>query len=178
MRKFKKLSSFIIAMLFVMMFPITASANSSWIWVSETRPLDLLPIVVAITLAIEICAVNCFAKVKELKRVIPVVTLANLFSFLVPYVFEAISPNNAYSCLVSEEGVFCVINHTVEHCPFYTISVFFLVLTLLLEVPIVYSFCKKKVESKKRLFYVIVIANTLTTVITFAVERIFCYGEW
>ena len=33
---------------------ITAFANSSWVWISETRPDDLLPFVIAGTLIIEI----------------------------------------------------------------------------------------------------------------------------
>lgn len=176
-KKNRILFSLFMAVCFIMMFSITASANSSWIWVSETRPLDLLPIVIVVTLAIEIYAVNRFAGVKNLKKVIPVVTLANLVSFIVPYVWGAMSPDNAYAFLVFEEGIFYAIDHLVEHWPFYTVSFFFMILTLILEVPIVYLFFKKKEENKKRLFYVIVVANTLTTVITFAVERIFCFGE-
>lgn len=180
MRENKKIYSFFMATLFVMMFPITASANSSWVWISETRPLDLLPVVVVVTLAIEIYAVNWIANVKRITRVIPVVTVANLVSFLVPYLWLVLDPlgTSPYSFLVVEEGLSYALNYHIEHGPFYTVSLFFLILTLLLEVPIVYLFCKKKVENKKRLICVIVIANALTTFITFMVERIFCYGEW
>ena len=36
--------------LLLVSIPQVVSANSSWIWISETRPYDLLPIVIILTL--------------------------------------------------------------------------------------------------------------------------------
>ena len=123
-------------------------------------------------------AVDHIAKAKDLKRVIPVVSLANLVSFLVPYLWEGISPDNVYSLYTSEYGIFYAINYTADSWPLYTVSIFYLVITLLVETPIVYFFFRKRVPDKRALFWIIIAANVLTTVITFAVERIFCHGVW
>lgn len=176
MSKNKTLRSFTMAMLFIIMFPITVYANSSWYWVSTTRPLDLLPIVVIITLLLEILSINYIAKINNLKRVIPVVSIANLLSFLLPYAWLGISPRNVY--VISSESIIDAIKYTVEHTPFFTVSFLFLLITLLVETPIVYLFFKSSVIDKKKLIFVIITINILTTAITFEVERLFCYGEW
>ncbi len=178
MKNSKTFFSVLIAILFIFMFPMTASANSSWHWISSKRPLDLLPIVIIVTLIIEIVLINYLAKVKDLKRVIPVVSLANLVSFLVPYIWLGFDPDNVYSYYTSENGLFYSIDYTVNASPTFTVSLFYLLITLLVEAPIVYLFCRKKVPNKKLLIAVIIGANILTTAITFAVEHIFCHGQW
>lgn len=178
MKNNKSFFSVLIVILFIFMFPITASANSSWHWISSKRSLDLLPIVIIVTLIIEIVSINYLAKVKDLKRVIPVVSLANLVSFLVPYIWLGIAPDNVYSYFTSEKGIFYAIDYTVNSSPTYTVSLIYLLITLLVETPIVYLFLRKKASNKKFLIAVIISANVLTTVITFAVERIFCHGQW
>ena len=178
MKNNKTFFSGLIAILLIFLFSITASANSSWHWVSSKRPLDLLPIVIILTLIIEIVLINYLAKVKDLKRVIPVVSLANLASFLVPYIWLVISPDNVYSDYTSEKGIFYAINYTVSATPTFTVSLFYLLITLLVEFPIVYLFLRKKTSNKKVLIAVIIAANVLTTAMTFAVEHIFCHGEW
>ena len=170
--------SIAVVILLIVLFPTTVYANSSWHWVSSTRPLDLLPIVVIATLLIEILSVNYISKVKDLKRVIPVISLANLVSFFTPYVWIGIDPDNVYSLYTSENGIFYTINYTAEYTPVFTVSLVFLAITLLIETPIVYLFFRKRVPNKRTLVLVIIAANVLTTAITFAVERIFCKGEW
>ena len=174
----KRLFTFITVVMLILAFPLTASANSSWHWISSKRPLDLLPIVIIVTLIIEIVSINYIAKVNSLKRVIPVTLLANLISFLIPYIWLGISPGNAYSQFTHEEGLLYAINYTVEFSPTFTVSIFYLIITLFAETPIVYLFLKKKAPNKKILIAVIISVNIITTAITFAVERIFCHGEW
>ena len=60
-------------------------ADSSWVWISETRPYNVLPYVVILTLTIEIVMINYMAKVDRLGKTSLVVTIANLCSFLLPY---------------------------------------------------------------------------------------------
>ncbi len=176
MKKNKTMFTILVAITLVLLFPITAYANSSWHWVSSSRPLDLFPVVVIITLLLEIISVNYIAKVKDLKRVIPVVSLANLASFVVPYIWLGVSPRNVYTGL--DDNIFNVIKYTVEHTPTFTVSISFLLMTLLVETPIVYLFFKDNVQNKRKLIFNIILINIITTAITFAVERIFCYGEW
>lgn len=178
MKKNKLLFSFITALLFAFMFPVTVSANSSWHWVSSKRPLDLLPIVIAVTLIIEIVSVNYIAKVKDLKRVVPVISLANLLSFCVPYIWLGIDPDNLYNIYTSRNGLFYTINFTVNARPTYTVSVFYLLITLLVETPICFLLLRKKAPNKKLLIAVIIAANIITTALTYAAEHIFCHGEW
>ena len=97
MKTYKDLYSFILTALIMISIPVTVYANSSWHWVSKTRPLDLLPIVIVITLLIEIISINFIPKIRNLKLVIPSVGLANIVSFLMPYFYEAVTPNNPYS---------------------------------------------------------------------------------
>ena len=176
MKKNKTLFTIFVAITLVFLFSITAYANSSWHWISSSRPLDLFPVVVIVTLLLEIISVNYIAKVKDLKRVIPVVSLANLASFVVPYIWLGVSPRNVYTGL--DDNIINVIKYTVEHTPTFTVSISFLLITLLVETPIVYLFFKDRVQSKKNLISNIILINIITTAITFAVERIFCYGEW
>ena len=76
-------------------FPTIANANSSWRWISETRPWDILPYVVAITLLIEIASIVVIAKIKPIWKVSLSVVIANLLSFAAPYLL-------AYSFYLSE----------------------------------------------------------------------------
>ena len=161
----KIIISIAFAVLLVFMFPTTVYANSSWHWVSSTRPLDLLPAVIIVTLIIEIVIVNYIAKVRDLKRVVPVVLIANLVSFLVPYVWTGFDPENAYSVFISGEGLFYTINYSAEHMPVFTVSAAFLLLTLVIETPIVYLFFRKRAPSRINLLIVIIVANLLTTAI-------------
>ena len=43
----------------------TAYANSSWHWISSTRPVDILPVVIVTTLLIESVIVIKLSKVKK-----------------------------------------------------------------------------------------------------------------
>ena len=176
--KNKTLFSFLAVLLLVFLFPTAAFANSSWHWISSTRPFDLLPIVITATLLTEILSIYYIAKVKSLKIIIPVVTLANLTSFLIPYIWLGLNPDNVYSLYTSEEGLLYAINYTVQSSPTFTISILYLLITLFAETPIVYFFLRKRAANKKILFIVIIAANILTTAVTFAAERIFCHGEW
>ena len=175
MKSNQRFSVALLVAFFVFALPVTAYANSSWHWVASTRPYDLLPFVIAVTLVIEIVSIDLIPGVKSIGRVLPVVTLANLVSFLFPYAYLAVNPNNLYAY---EKSVLKNIVNTVERGPVYTVGFGYLALTLLIETPIVYFLCRKKAKNKAALLIVIIAANTLTTAITVLLERIICYGEW
>ena len=140
-------------------------ANSSWVWISETRPFDVLPWVAAATILIEAAAVRWIAKVPSWRKILPCIVLANLLSFAAPYVFTLFNPVHTFS-------------QAIEHEPLYTVGAAYLVLTLVIELPACYHMIGTEPSNRKRLLWTLAGANTVTTVMTAAVERLLCYGRW
>lgn len=160
----------VVAILLVcMLVPLTASANSSWRWLSETRPYDVLPFVAVITIAIETAALWYVLEKKHLVKIAVVVVIANLLSFAAPYLF------------LYDETLRMPLKpfpELMEHGHYFTVGAVFLLMTLLVELPVVFFTLRKHAGKKWRLLMTILAANTVTTLITAAAERIFCYGRW
>lgn len=140
-------------------------ANSSWVWISETRPFDVLPWVAAATILIEAAAVRWIAKVPRWRKILPSVILANLLSFAAPYVLTLFNPVHTFS-------------QAIEHEPLYTVGAAYLVLTLAIELPACYHMIGTEPSNRKRLLWTLTGANAVTTVMTAAVERLLCHGRW
>ena len=102
---------------------MTAYANSSWHWVSQTRPYDVLPIAIIVTLFVEFVGTIRFAGTNKLKSIL-VILIGNLASFLTPYLFAL---NSWYG-----------FENTLNHTPFYNIGIGYFIITLMVEFPIVY----------------------------------------
>ena len=83
--KYKLISASAFAVLILTTLQITAFANSSWIWFTSDRPHYLLPAFAIITILAEAFAINGFPTLKNFKKTVCVVSLANLVSFLLPY---------------------------------------------------------------------------------------------
>lgn len=158
-----------LVVLMICLLPMTASANSSWIWLSEARPYDVLPFVAVITIAIETAALWLGMGKKHLLKIAVVVVVANLLSFAAPYVWIYIEMHveaiKSFSWLM-KSGYY------------YTIGSVYLFMTLMIEVPVVFLSMRKQAGNKWQLLLIAIGANTLTTLITAAAERIFCYGQW
>lgn len=169
MKKHTVITSVLLSFMIVCLFPLTALANSSWVWISETRPLDVLPWVVIVTLLVETLAIIYIAKIRKLPKVLGFVVVSNLCSFAAPYLFVYLG------CLSEQLYTF---SQTLEHTPFYTVGIGYLLMTLIVEVPFVYAALREEAEHKTRLVWVIVGANVLTTLITAITERVFCQGSW
>lgn len=169
MEKYNRIASLIICTLFLFMMPLTALANSSWYWISSTRPYDVLPFVIVITLAIEILAIHFIAKAKKIGKTICYVTFGNLVSFLAPYVF--------LYCQTVDEDIY-TFSEVFEHTPGYIVGVVYLIMTIAIELPIVYFALKEDVEDRKKLLWCCIGANVVTTVITAVAERLICVGQW
>ncbi|RGD74445.1 hypothetical protein [Anaerofustis stercorihominis] len=142
-------------------------ANSSWGWVDK-RPFDLLPLVIIITLTIEVLmTINCLDEKKWIV-VITVITLANLVSFAAPYIYI--------------QGFGAEVGYTFKECldniPTYNVCFIYLLMTVIIELPIVYGILKSYTQNKTKLFKRIILANTITTVLVFIIERIFCSGSY
>lgn len=177
MKNKKRYICFITILTLLWVSSITAFANSSWVWISETRPDDLLPFVIAGTLIIEILALRCVAGIKKLKKIIPVTVIANLVSFAMPYFLVAVTVQMDNETVPGGETLYTV-EEMLEKWPTYTVGLSFLIMTLACEMPIVYNILKKDTEQRKKLFLVIIGSNLLTTVLTAVVERTLCYGRW
>lgn len=166
MKHFIQRAAIIAAMFSCVLFPAAVFANSSWVWISETRPYDLLPFVIAGTLIIEIAAIYFIPKTRKPLKVCGLVILANLLSFAAPYLLRMPS------------GVGYSFVENLDAFPSYTVNVLFLIMTLAVETPLLYRFLRKETEHRKRLLITLIVINVLTTMGVAVVERIFCYGSW
>ena len=149
---------------------IAAYANSSWVWISETRPYDLFPLVVAGTVLLETIAINCIPKLKKPLRVFIVVLLSNLLSFAAAYLLLCLEWVVGFSLYPAVDAL--------ERGPYYLICMVYLVITLAAELPVVYFSLRKCAESKRMLLLTIVLSNILTTAAVAVTERMICYGRW
>ncbi len=151
------------------LFPAASYANSSWHWVT-TSPMTVFPFAVILTLLIETFAMVKYGKVSNTKKSILVVGLANLLSFLAPYL------ERAYRFIPTSGGfsIFAAFNKG----PYYMVLSGFLLLTVVIEFPLVYFLLKDHTTSKKSLFVSVLLSNIATTVIVAGLERLICIGRW
>ncbi|WP_353093187.1 hypothetical protein [Tissierella praeacuta] len=155
--------------IFVILFPSVIYANSSWHWLT-TSPLTVLPFAIIFTLIIEIIMVIKLGKVRNYKKVIMIVSLANLISFLVPYI------DRAYRFRpMSREYALLDAFHAG---PFYIVLVGYLLLTVLVELPVVYLLLRKDSDDEKDLNKSIIFSNIITTLLVAICERLICIGKW
>ena len=168
MKKYKLIPSCVIVLHLLYFLTCTVFANSSWVWISETRPYDILPWVAMATLLIETTSLIIFAKATNGFKAFTFVTIANLLSFAAPYLDKFF--------LYSELGF--SFEKYLEHWPSYTVGLLFCVVTILVEFPIVYFSLRKNTPSRKKLILSMVISNIVTTILVAVAERIFCVGRW
>lgn len=168
MKKNNTLLSLTLGLLMSFGFSVSAFANSSWVWITKSRPYDVLPFVIVFTLVAETYAIAYFSKIESKSIVFVPVLIGNLFSYAMPYIVESQSMYGEYYGL----------KHSIDHGPFYTVGTAFLIMTLVAELPVVYLSLKNKTENKKALAISIIIINILTTAAVALIERIICRGQW
>lgn len=165
MKTYKLISFFV---LFSFLFSITAIsvyANSSWQWISETRPYDVLPWTALATIVIEAVCINFIPGIHKIYKVSAVVILANALSFAAPYLFSLFDPIYDFPQML-------------EHTPLYIVGPAYLIITIVVEAPVVYTCLKKDALSKDKLLKTVVCCNIVTTIMTAVIEHIFCRGIW
>ena len=138
-------------------------ADSSWCWLTDTRPFDILPPVALATIVIEVLAIWLIPNTGKLMKTAVAVILANAASFLLPYALLLNDP--VYPKLLNAG-------------PNYIVGAGFVILTLVLEIPIVYNLLKKHVDSKKKLLWSIIGSNIVTTAMVAVIERMVTDGYW
>jgi len=167
--KKNKFMTFTLALIMCFGFSFTAFANSSWVWITESRPYDVLPLVIVFTLIAETFAISFFGKIESKNAVFVPVLIGNILSYMMPYVaYSQTTPYAGYESL----------GYILERGPFYTVGTHFLIMTLVAELPVVFLSLRKKAGDKKALAISIVAVNVLTTLLTALAERLLCHGHW
>ena len=138
----------IVIMVLMMLLPVNAFADSSWVWISEKRPFDILPWVALGTILIEWLCICFIPKTGHAFKVLGIVMVANAASFLLPYAF-----------LKADLSWYGTFEHILDSGPHYIVSGVFLLITLLVEMPIVYNVLKSKVQDKRVLQLTIIVSN-------------------
>lgn len=65
----------------------TVWANSSWVWLTDRQPYQLLPAAAALTVLIETVMIKTCLGIQKTGKVLGVVLAGNLLSFCLPYLF-------------------------------------------------------------------------------------------
>ena len=86
-------------------------------------------------------------------------------------------PLQAY-VLYSFDSVFVWSGRDWRGVHLYTVGAIYLLMTIVVEMPVVYGCLKKSAKDRKYLIGAIVGSNVVTTLITAAAERILCWGKW
>lgn len=155
--------------IFLLLFPSLVYANSSWHWVT-TSPMAVLPFAVVFTLLIETLFVVKLGKVADYKKAFIIIGLANFLSFLAPY-FE-----RAYRFIPTSGGF--SLSAAFQKGPYYMILTGYLLLTVIVELPVVFLLLRKYCTNIKKLIIAIVLSNVLTTILVAVLERLLCVGRW
>jgi len=157
---------------------LTVHANSSWQWLTNSSPMEILPFAIIATLIVEFFVIYKFGLLtKERKSMlitsvtIIVICFVNLISFLVPHFLWVFPDEFGRS---PTEAWYNYANHWSS----FIVGIGFLIVTLIVEVPIVYFSLKRFTENKKRLIIVIVVVNVATTIAIAIIERIVFKGVW
>ena len=156
----------VLSSLMLLILPQAVFADSSWCWLTDTRPFDILPPVALATIVIEVLAIWLIPHTGKFIKTAVAVILANAASFLLPY-----------SVLVFNQ-VYPKFEDALNAGPNYIVGFGFVMLTLLIEIPIVYNLLKKHVDNKKKLLWSIVGSNIVTTAMVAVIERMVTNGYW
>ena len=163
----KRITRVIVITCFVLLIiPQAVFADSSWCWLTDTRPFDILPPVALATIVIEVLAIWLIPHTGKLMKTAVAVILANAASFLLPY------------ALLLNDPVYPKFDDMLNAGPNYIVGAGFVILTLVLEIPIVYNLLKKHSDSKKKLLWSIVGSNIVTTAMVAVIERMVTDGYW
>jgi glucose-6-phosphate-specific signal transduction histidine kinase len=135
-----------------------------------------MPYAVVFTLLIEILSVIKIGKVSKIFKTYCVVSVANILSFGASYFIPI--RNSFYMNFNSIIPAIKSIPYYMTNGPYYIVVTAYLIVTLLVEFPLVYFMLKKDSDNHKRLMISIVVSNIITTLAIAVVERTFFYGIW
>lgn len=168
MKKYRYISCILGSVLVAFLMPVIGFANSSWRWLTDVTPFYILPVVMLATIIAEVGLISRQTEQGKIIKVICFVFVANLISFVLPYLIEF-----SQALMVVDS-----FSDYLDKGPTYIVGLIYLILTLISEVPVVYNGLKKDSKNKKKLLLSIFISNGITTVVVAFVERIVCRGSW
>ena len=158
---------------------ITISANSSWHWLTKA-PQSILHIVIIATLVIETIIIVFANNIKPQGRfkTFIVIAIANVFSYVFPYLGAVFSYEGQQ--FYGGMGIFEAVDAYVNKMPIYIVGPGLLFFTIIIEIPIIYYslVSRQQTMNKKRAIASIVVANLVTFLLVFVVERTFFFGSW
>ena len=169
MKKHRRYSIAVCLLVLSAMLATPVFANSSWRWLTDTRPYDLLPMAIVMTLTIEILAINYIPRVNKLAQTAFWVTLGNLMSF-----------GSTYLVTYLGSGVIKTFDEMLEYTPVYTIGIFSFLLTAAVEIPLIHWRLSKGFDERqhRNLLLTLLCVNGLTTALVFILERTLAPGRW
>ena len=147
--------------------------NSSWHWLT-TSVMPIFPVAVLLTLLIECSLIIAISRIQKIGKAVAIIVIANIASFAMPYLFKAVTLIGDFGWDYRGNSLIAVF----EAGPFYIIGVFYLVLTALVEVPIVYLSLRQDAGKPKSLLASVVLVNVFTTTLIAIVERTISVGSW
>jgi hypothetical protein len=172
-KKHKRWITFGLSMLFLLCIAEMGSANSSWRWLTN-YPYTLLPIGIIMTLLIEIVGIRVINPTTTPEKVWISIVVSNIASFIAPYMFIGLTPR----IFEEDQNFFRRINEWVSAGPVYNVGLAFLLITCIVEIPIVYLVLNTDVTKQKRLLLTILAVNVISTLAVFIIERTLCKGYW
>lgn len=145
-----------------------------WVWLSNNRPWDIAVWLLAIAIVVETLAIwwvpkTGTPKMGMLVRIALTVTAANIVSLLLPYYMFYGADLNMYYTNFQEY---------IEVGYGYFVGRFYVLLTFLVESPLVafsLFFCTEK---RKTLFITVFASNIATTIIVALIERAYAPLTW
>lgn len=93
--------------------------------------------------------------------------IANILSFSAPYVLNYVLSRSIYT-----------FSQMLEQIPIFIVGSWYLLLTLAVEIPVVYLGIRKDAADRKKLIGVLVLSNLVTTLLVATLERFLCQGSW
>jgi hypothetical protein len=159
-------------LIFILLNILPVYANSSWYWFAG-NPITILPYIIIGTLFVEIFSLIMFNKIKQKILFAITVIIANFASFLLPYIYMGLNDE-----MELNYGFIEMLNYNIDKLPMYIINIGYLIVTLVIEIPIVYAIFNNKVENKRKFICSIAIINIITTIIIAIIEHIIYKGKW
>lgn len=164
MKRFLHTAEILLIVLLGLTQPVLAW--SAWNWTSAMTPLNLLPVMIVVAISIEIVVIRRCIKA-DFKPVAWRIALINCLSLVAPYGLEWLMSMPVGSDFLGY----------IEQWRIYTISWGYGILTVAVEIPILYRQFSARFENQNLLANLLE-ANLLTTAIIFVIERIACEGAW
>lgn len=144
------------------------SYAASWVWVSNSTPYKIFPLLAIIAVLVEMGILVNFTEAKQYKKKAFLSVLAgNVLWFIIAYLPIGGYIHTADSILEAAGEVSAT-----------TINIALFVGAVLFKIPVVYLSMKNLTDNHKKLLLTLVVSVAATLLLTFIVEYYLCRGMW